>query len=402
MITSSADLFSGGNMKARSGYVIAAALLAAPAAAHHGIGTFDTRREITVTGNVTGVDFVNPHAYLYLDAPGTDGNRAAWRCEMRSATTLRRSGWSPEMFKPGEPVTITGAPDRNDPSSCYLSTIVFANGTSADRYGQLSTAPAPPAAAAARAARLPSGQPNLSGDWAPEQLVMTDPRGRGGALVPLSQAQSFEPGANTTENARQYRTREVALTPAGQQAADAFETYNPQHNPRMRCETTSIIFDWTYDGAVNRITQTPDAVTLEYGQLGFTRTIHLNTTEHPANLAPSRGGHSIGRWEDDVLVVDTVGFAPGVLSPPVMHTDRLRVVERFSVDPAGPTLERSYVAEDPLYFNGTYSGSDMLAVADVAYSPDKCNELTFVDYSKQQQPQPAPPAAAKPWWKFWD
>jgi len=115
-------------MTARSAFVVGAALVAAPAAAHHGIGTFDTRQEIAITGVVTGVDFVNPHAYLYLDVTGADGKVVAWRCEMRSATTLRRSGWSPEMFKQGEPVEITGAPDRNDPSSCYLSTIVFADG----------------------------------------------------------------------------------------------------------------------------------------------------------------------------------------------------------------------------------------------------------------------------------
>src|SRR5688572_29044006 len=216
-------------MTARTGFVVAAALVAVPAVAHHGIGTFNTREEVTLTGAVTGVDFVNPHSWLYLDVTDADGKAAAWRCEMRSATTLRRSGWSPEMFKQGEPVTITGSPDRNDPSSCYLSTIVFADGSSADRYGQLSTAPAP-RVAAERPARLPSGEPSLSGDWAPEQLVMTDPRGRGGALVPLSQVEAFEPGANTQENARQYRTRDVTLTPAGQQAADAFETYNPQHN----------------------------------------------------------------------------------------------------------------------------------------------------------------------------
>jgi Family of unknown function (DUF6152) len=388
-------------MTARNTLVVAAALVAAPAAAHHGFGNFDRNGEVTILGVVAGVDFVNPHSWLYLDVTGADGKIAAWRCEMRSATTLRRSGWSPEMFKQGEPVTITGAPDRSDPKSCYLSTIVFADGSSADRYGQLSKAPAP-RAAVERAARLPSGEPNISGDWAPEQLVMTDPRGRGGALVPLSQAESFEPGANTPENARQYRTRDVELTPAGREKADAFETYNPQHNPRMRCETTSILFDWTYDGAVNRITQTADAVTLEYGQLGFTRTIHLNMTEHPATIEPSRAGHSIGRWENDLLVVDTVGFASGVLSPPVLHTDRLHVVERFSLDPAGPTLMRSYVAEDPVYISGTYSGSDMLAPADIPYSPDECNELTFVDYSKERQSPPETPAAAKPWWKFWD
>src|SRR5688572_17955338 len=124
--------FSGGKMAAHRSFVWVAVLAAAPAAAHHGIGTFDTRQEVTIKGVVTGVDFVNPHSWLYLDAAGADGTVAAWRCEMRSATTLRRSGWSREMFKPGEPVTITGAPDRNDPSSCYLSTIVFADGSSAD------------------------------------------------------------------------------------------------------------------------------------------------------------------------------------------------------------------------------------------------------------------------------
>jgi hypothetical protein len=387
-------------MARRNGLFVVAVLVATPAAAHHGIGTFDTRTEITIAGVVTRVDFVNPHSWLYIDVTGADGKTAAWRCEMRSATTLRRSGWTPEMFKQGERVTITGSPDRNDPNSCYLSTVVFADGSSADRYGQLSTAPAP-RITAERPARLPSGEPNISGDWAPEQLVMTDPRGRGGALVPLSQVETFAPGASTAENARQYRTREVALTAAGQQAADGFETYNPQHNPRMRCETTSILFDWTYDGAVNRVTQTADTVTLEYGQLGFTRTIHLDIAEHPSDLVPSRAGHSIGRWENDVLVVDTVGFAPGVLSPPVMHTDRLRVVERFSLDPAGPTLLRSYEATDPAYFASTYTGSDMLSVADVAYSPDACSDSTFVDYSKESQAQPAP-VAARPWWKFWD
>jgi hypothetical protein len=393
-------------MTPRSSLFAAAVLVAAPAGAHHGIGTFDTRAEITIAGVVTRVDFINPHSWLYLDVTGSDGQTAAWRCEMRSATTLRRSGWTPEMFEQGERVTITGSPDRNDPNSCYLSTVVFADGSSADRYGQISTAPAP-RSTAERPARLPSGEPNISGDWAPEQLVMTDPRGRGGALVPLSQVDTFAPGASTAENARQYRTREVALTPAGQQAADGFETYNPQHNPRMRCETTSILFDWTYDGAVNRVTQAGNTVTLEYGQLGFTRTIHLDLAEHPSEIAPSRAGHSIGRWENDVLVVDTVGFAPGVLSPPVMHTDRLRVVERFSLDPAGPTLLRSYEASDPVYFAGAYSGSDMLSVADVAYSPDACSELTFVDYSQERRAQQpaqseAPAAAAKPWWKFWD
>jgi hypothetical protein len=172
----------------------------------------------------------------------------------------------------------------------------------------------------------------------------------------------------------------------------------------MRCETTSILFDWTFDGPVNRITQNDGTIVIRYGQFGFTRTVHMNLAEHPAGIEPSRAGHSIGRWDDDVLVVDTVGFAPGVLSPPILNSEELHVVERFSLDTDKMALTRAYVAQDPVYFVGDYQGSDTIYVADLPYAPDACKELTFVDYSAAPSPQAEPdaPARAKPWWKFWE
>jgi len=409
---------------------IGAALAAGTAAAHHGFGNFDRSREVALEGTVASIDFVNPHAYVYFDVQGADGTVAKHRCEMRAATVLRRSGWSAEMFKAGEPIKITGAPDRFDSKSCYVHTIVFADGTTADRYAQLSKPAATSAAPAGpRAARLPSGEPNITGDWAPEQVVMTDPRGRSGALVPVTRVEEFEPGAGPAPGAGGPGRPRVTFTPAGQAAADAFRS-GTTDNPRMRCETTSILFDWTFDGPVNRITQNGDTITLQYGQLGFTRTIHLNA-EHPAEIEPSRAGHSIGRWENDVLVVDTVGFAPGALNPPIMNSDQLHVVERFRLDPEAMTITREYEATDPVYYTDTFTGSDTIGVADLPYSPDACAELTFVDFSGDglapdansggipppaaaaaaagapaQSAAPAPAAAEEAeepaaWWEFW-
>ncbi|NIW23715.1 MAG: hypothetical protein GWN29_03680, partial [Gammaproteobacteria bacterium] len=82
-------------------------------------------------------DFVNPHSWLTFNVTQDDGSVAEYRCEMRSATTLRRSGWSPEMFPPGTPITIQGSPDRIDPRACYVSTITIDDTTSLDRYTQL-------------------------------------------------------------------------------------------------------------------------------------------------------------------------------------------------------------------------------------------------------------------------
>jgi hypothetical protein len=355
------------------------ASFARTASAHHGFGNFDTNKEITLKGSVTGLDFVNPHAYVYFSVVGDDGAKTPYRCEMRAATVLRRSGWSPEMFKPGDPITITGAPDRFDAHSCYVNTILFADGTSADRYAQL-TKPAQPASAPAaggRPARLPSGEPNISGDWAPEQVVMTDPKGKSGALVPVSQVGNYKPGERPAPppGGGGFGRARVDYTAAGKEAADKFRNFSPEDNPRMRCETTSILFDWTFDGPVNRITQRGDTITLQYGQYGFTRTIHMNSA-HPAKIEPSRAGHSTGRWENDVLVVDTVGFAPGVLNPPITNSGELHVIERFAFDPSAMKITRSYTATDPVIFNGEYTGSDTIGVADVPYSPDACKELT--------------------------
>jgi hypothetical protein len=408
--------------------------LVGTASAHHGFGNFDTNKEVTLKGTLTGLDFVNPHSYVYLSVVGDGGAKTPYRCEMRAATVLRRSGWSPDMFKPGEPITITGAPDRFDAHSCYVNTILFADGTSADRYAQL-TKPAQPAGAGARPARVPSGEPNISGDWAPEQVVMTDPRGKSGALVPVSQVGNYKPGEQPTPPpGGGFGRPRVDYTAVGKDAADKFRNFSQEDNPRMRCETTSILFDWTFDGPVDRITQSGDTTTLQYGQLGFTRTIHMNAA-HPAKIEPSRAGHSTGRWEDDVLVVDTVGFAPGVLNPPITNSDQLHVIERFSFDPSAMKITRSYTATDPVIFNGEYTGSDTIGVADVPYAPDTCNELTDHSHTPvapagaaaapppgvagtaaapsvaPASPAAAPsssapaeksPAPAKSWWKFWE
>ncbi len=114
--------------------------------------------------------------------------------------------------------------------------------------------------------------------------------------------------------------------------------------------------------------------------MGIERTIRLNMNEHPIDIEPSVAGHSIGRWEDEVLIVDTIGFGPGILSADgrVPHSDQLHVVERFSLNPDTMALVRSYIAEDPLYFEGQYSGSDAVLISDLPYhGTTECEDRTY-------------------------
>jgi hypothetical protein len=360
--------------------VVAAILLTAPAVveraeAHHGAGLYDMRKNVELEGKLTRVDFVNPHTYIYFDVVGPDGKVMAMKCETRGATVLRRSGWSPEMFVRGTSIKVAGHPHREDPAACTVETMTLGDKPTLERYQQLSDAKSGPRTK--RPFRLANGKPNLAGDWAQEQQVLATPppgRGRTG-LVPISQAAAIREGKlPMPAGPAGWFPPPVKLTAAGQAAADAMRKRPTSQNPRLSCQPTSILFDWVFDGAIGRITQSATAIKMEYG-VGLTRTVHLNMTTHPANIKPSRAGHSIGRWEGDTLVVDTIGFAPGSLAGNLPHSDKLHVVERFTLNPTTLELTRAIVADDPLYFEDKYVDSDSVLPADAPFKVEACKEL---------------------------
>jgi uncharacterized protein DUF6152 len=406
-------------MTNRVGCLLGFVLMATPVYAHHSFGTFDLNRTIEIAGTIAGLDFVNPHSWLRVNVTASDGKVTLYRCEMRGATVLRRSGWTPEMFVVGERITVQGAPDREDPHACYVNTLVLADGRMLDRYTQqtavATTSPSDQrrpeigkaAASSAGLPRMSNGVPNLAGAWAVEQQLMTDPRGRLGTLVPASVAKQFAPGAVPERGVAipgsegsgslamlfsSYRIAVGAVSPSVIPWLDApvartklGRTAVPpaEQHPLANCATTSIIFDWYWETVVHRISQDETSVTIEYGQHGFVRTIHLDSDRHPADVTPSRAGHSIGRWDGDVLVVDTIGFLPGLLGLEVAHGPKLHVVERFSLDADGGVLRREYVATDPDFFVGEYRGSDITPRSPLPFVRDTCSaELNPVGANK--------------------
>jgi hypothetical protein len=359
----------------------AAACFASAAFAHHGFGLFEMNKIVDYSGTLTKLELVNPHSYLYFDAVGPDGTPLAMRCEMRAATLIKRSGWNVDAFVPGKHVEVHAHPHRDDPHSCYLESVTVGGAPAIDRNDQFTSKPVD---TSSRPLRLASGEPNISGDWAVEQAVLTvPPSGGRGDLVPRSVREDYAAGKITLEEirARNPAPARPTYTAAGKAAADAFRMWSTEDNPRLSCKPTSIIFDWTFDWPVNRITQrTADGkkvIDIEYGLYSFSRRIHLNEGQHPPGVAPSYSGHSIGRWEGDTLVVDTVGFAEGVLVPPTRNSDKLHIVERFTLDPKTFALKREYVAEDPVYLAAPYQGSDTVFLSETPFEKHPCEELTY-------------------------
>ncbi|CTQ51289.1 DUF6152 family protein [Jannaschia donghaensis] len=342
--------------------------------AHHGVsGQFDMSQSYEVTGTITRISLVNPHAYVYFDVADEGGDMTNMRCELTSGSLLRRSGWTEEMFEIGSEITIEGSPDRDDPTTCHMNEITFANGVTANRestFGEDGTLDV-----AEREVVRADGTPNIDGNWA-----VANPRERGGGRP------------------------SVTLTDAGEAAiADA----SPEQNPRFNCQPTNIVMDWVFNGMVNAVEQTETEITLTYGFMDLVRTIHLDG-DTPDAIEPSRAGYSVGNWDSDALVVTTTGFDEGwIMAPiggragvlpnsaeaaerpehperpeggrgpqPVKNSTELTVTERFTLSDDGTVLTRDYAFIDPLYLEAPIEGVDEVVLTTDAYRPYDCEDLT--------------------------
>ena len=85
-----------------------ALVIAKPLTAHHSFDAeYDSKKLITVTGYVTKLDWVNPHAYVFLDVKDESGNVKHWTAEWNNPSTLVNFGFTARTFKAGEEVTVT-------------------------------------------------------------------------------------------------------------------------------------------------------------------------------------------------------------------------------------------------------------------------------------------------------
>ena len=109
--------------------VFAAALRSAGAFAHHSVPVnFDTERDISITGVLTEIKWLNPHSHFRMDVTSDDGSTVEWLVEMGAINTMRRAGFQTDRFSLGQLVTITGWPGRRD-RVVYLNRALIEDGT---------------------------------------------------------------------------------------------------------------------------------------------------------------------------------------------------------------------------------------------------------------------------------
>jgi hypothetical protein len=189
---------------------------------------------------------------------------------------------------------------------------------------------------------FPPGEPGL---WT----------GNGGRLA--VNPNSYEP--NTTRNAPVH-INDVPFHPWARSMVDFRHSSALADEPHTRCKPSAgpRQFVTPYGIEILQMPELQRIYILDVGGPHSFRTIYMDGRSHPTgtNLVPSNYGHSIGRWDGDTLVIDTVGINEKSWTnrDGIPHTDRLHLIERVS-RPDYNTLRYDVTIDDPGAFTATWS-----------------------------------------------
>jgi hypothetical protein len=141
-----------------------------------------------------------------------------------------------------------------------------------------------------------------------------------------------------------YMKRQATLT-----AGDPHTRCKPSGGPRM--------FHTPYGTEVLDLPETHEVIFLSVGTPHSWREVYTDGREHPKDLKPSWYGHSVGHWEGDTLVIDTVGFNERfwLTREGVPHTSKAHLTERIS-RPTFNQLRYEATIDDPGAYTAPWSG----------------------------------------------
>ena len=112
-----------------TGIVILVLIAAGTVVAHHSnAAQFDSTKRITIKGEVSKVEWTNPHAYFYVTVKDAGGKSVTWSLEGFPPNTLLRTGWKTSYLKAGDIVSVEGSVARDGSNLMLGREVTLADG----------------------------------------------------------------------------------------------------------------------------------------------------------------------------------------------------------------------------------------------------------------------------------
>jgi len=317
--------------------IVLTALLVLPtiALAHHSFfAIFDAGTVSEMEGEITRIQWRNPHVLLTMRATGADGQEELWELETNSVSVLRRTEITSDVVQVGDRVRVAGHPAKRDVNQLFLTNMLLSDGQEV-----LFSFESPP--------RWPDQSNRLIGKdsnyWFAEEGETSEPS-RGIFRVwshgtsPMLFPETVDPN---------FDLNSYPLTDA---AREAVASFNPLDSPIANCRPKGMptIMEQPYP---MEIVDLGSEISLHTEEYDLERRIHMNGDTSPAGTPSSPLGYSVGRWEGNTLVVNTSGVNWGYFDTVgIPLSEEVELVERFTPSEDGSKLDYSITVTDPYTF----------------------------------------------------
>lgn len=302
--------------------LLGVAAAASPVMSHHATApNYDESRVIEVAGEVTALRWQNPHIHLTLRSTEPDSSGQIWEIETNSVSVVSRFGLSADLVAPGTQVRVAGNPGRRRDQSLWLTNVLLDDG----REMLFGT--------------------NYLPRWS-DNVIGADTRGAitadlTGSLGIFRVWTSIGGGGALWNDS-------YPLTP---EAAAARARFNPVTDaPTLGCvpKGMPLIMEQPYP---MEFVDAGDEIVLRLEEYDTVRHIAMSGAPGGADAEPTILGHSVGRWDGDVLVVETTGISyPHFDKTGIPQSPAVRTVERFSLTRDGSRLDYEMTVTDPATF----------------------------------------------------
>jgi Family of unknown function (DUF6152) len=339
----------------RSAIVAVSLLIAARAFAQNGFSAaFDSSRQVQLKGVVTKIDWINPHAWFYINVRDSAGTITNWAVQIGNPLDLEKDGWKRITLHIGDNVSVDGLLARGESRQAFAKSVTLAR-TGAKIF--TASNPKHVAVPAEPAPRWPDGRvrlgppPGKKGYWgaaSASALVETSagpvPMNDEGILRNITDAGRVAPFQPWAKAVYEYRQRNVLKD-------DPLLRCLPPGGPRLF--QISHGFQFIEQPELGRI------LVLSGGGDRNWRVIYTDGRQQGQadEVVRSYYGNSVGRWEKDTLVVDSIGFNEKFwfTNGGLPHTEALHLTERF-LRPDLNTLKYEVTVDDPRTYTRPWTG----------------------------------------------